>query len=376
MKVTSSCFLFCFFISLFFLSVQAIEFDITSMTLEEKVGQLLIVHFDGNEVNQEASDLIQNAHVGGIIYYNWLNELSSPEQVKKLSAGLQSEALLTRCQIPLFICVDQEGGRVQRLKKGFTQFPSSREVAEIEDRLVVKELFATMARELHSAGVNMNLAPVVDVNSNPKNPVIGDRSFSNDPVTVIVYGGIALQQFRENSIIGVLKHFPGHGDVEIDSHNSLAIVNKSLEDLRDVDLLPFDHLHYYADVIMTGHLFVPVLDNRNCVTFSRKIIMDGLRRKMGFEGLIMTDSLAMQGILNEVISKSEAAIKSLKAGHDLLLLGGGQLNNRNEAESRSNLDEILEIHQAIVDAVRTGRISETQVDESVNRILRLKCQRL
>lgn len=343
---------------------------IEKMTLEEKVGQLLIVHFQGEIVNHEAQTLINDVKVGGIIYYNWSNGLHSPEQVQNLSFGLQNLAQENRIPIPLFIAVDQEGGVVSRLNHGFTTFPGNRALGETGDPDFAEMAAFCMGQELQAVGINMNFAPVVDVNINPKNPIIGVRSFGDDPETVLTFGAKALQGYKQSNIIASLKHFPGHGDVEIDSHEDLPVIHKSLHELEEVELLPFAKLASSADMIMTAHLLVPALDKENCSTLSKKTL-DYLKNTIGFEGVIITDSLVMEGVLKRCYTVDEAAVHALNAGCDILLLGGKQLINGHDTLELT-VNNIKRIQTSIINALNSGRISEERLNESVEKILKLK----
>lgn len=333
------------------------------MTLEEKVGQLLLVHFNGGEANDDAKKLIQELHVGGFIYYNWANGLHSPEQVKRLSSSLQKLA-----SIPLLIAVDQEGGRVARLKEGFTSFPSNQKLAETGDPLLANRNAFAMGKELRAVGININLAPVVDIDSNPSNPVIGDRSYGKTPEVVIAFAKQALEGFHQAGMLTTLKHFPGHGDVDVDSHHDLPVVNKSLEELAKMELLPFTSLADQTDAVMTAHILVPAIDPNNCVTLSKKALTL-LRNQIGFEGVIISDSLVMEGLFKKGYTIDEIAIRALAAGCDILLLGGKLLN---ESGRELTTKDVKRIHQSLMNAVKSGRISEERVNESVERILKLK----
>lgn len=350
---------------IFLLFISLIFCVHSEMSLEEKVGQLLMVHFHGEEANQEAKILIQDLHVGGIIYYNWCNGLVSASQIYNLSTGLQKLA-----KIPLLIAVDQEGGLVNRLKQEFTLFPGNLALAKTKrPELAEKSAFA-IGKELLSVGINMNLAPVVDINNNPYNPVIGIRSFAASADQVILFAKRALEGYRRTGIITCLKHFPGHGDVMVDSHQDLPIVKKTKEQLDKLELLPFYRLADQADSIMTAHLLIPALDSKNCATLSKNILTDLLRKEMGFQGVIVSDSLVMQGLLNNGYSIEEAAIYSINAGCDLLILGGRQLNT--DFSLKLNKEKIQKIHQALLQAVRTGVISKQRLEEALQRILNLK----
>lgn len=343
----------------------------SNLSLEEKVGQLMIVHFHGEEANQEAEQLICKAHVGGIIYYNWANGLESPCQIAQLSKGLQDIAQKTKSKIPLFLAVDQEGGVVNRLRNGFTIFPGNYALGRTKNSEWGVESARMIGEELRAVGINLNLAPVVDCYTNPMNPVIGIRAFSQDPHEVAKWGSYSLQGYAQAGIIAAIKHFPGHGDVDVDSHESLPMISKSREELKRVELIPFLQLASQADVVMTAHLFVPAWDKNQCATFSSTIVQDLLRDSLNYQGVIMTDSLAMQGVLGCCSSIEEAALRSLQAGHDLLLLGGKQL-----LDSQNGLEftvaDVIRVHRYLVQAVKEGRLSEQRLNASVKRVLALK----
>lgn len=339
------------------------------MTLEEKVGQLLIVHFQGETANHEASVLIEDIKVGGIIYYNWSNGLYSKKQVHDLSIGLQKLAKTNPLALQLFIGIDQEGGVVSRLNNGFTLFPGNLAVAETKKPSLAKKAAYITGKELAAVGINVNFAPVVDINSNPLNPVIGIRSFSHDPKVVTKFGKSALSGYKKAGIITTLKHFPGHGDTKTDSHEDLPLVSKSLQELKKIELVPFKKLANSSDMIMTGHLLVPAFDKENCSTLSKKTL-DYLKEKIGFKGLIISDSLVMQGVLKKCETIEEASIQAFNAGCDLLLLGGRQLIDNHLLELTT--EDISKIHLALVNAVKTGKILESRLNEALQKIVTLK----
>ncbi len=358
------------YIFLCLLSMKCFGFSAKDLTLEEKIGQLLMVHFNGEQANDDAKTLVKDIHAGGFIYYNWANGLTSPEQVKSLGLGLQKLAKETRLSIPLFIAADQEGGVVARLSQGFTIFPGNKALGMTgEPKLAEQSAFA-MGRELQTVGVNFNLSPDVDVNINPRNPTIGIRSFSDSPETVAIFGEKALQGYRKAGIITSLKHFPGHGDVGVDSHYNLPVVNKSKEELSEVELFPFARLASQADSIMTAHILVPALDPENCSTLSKKTL-DFLKKDLGFQGVILSDSLVMEGVLKKCGSVDEAAIQALSAGCDILILGGKDLIGGNTKVELSVAD-VKHIHRSLVEAVKNERISEQRLNEAVEKVLELK----
>lgn len=355
-----------FFISF---SCRAFSFDLETLTLEEKVGQLLMVFFKGEAVNEDAKLLINQAHVGGIIYYQWANGLHSPQQIQTLSNGLQQLARESKHRIPLLISLDYEGGVVKRLSTGFTSFPGNRALGTISNVSLAEACFTAMSRELMAVGINMNLAPVVDVSS-PSNPILGARSFGSSPQLVAELGWACLEGHRKNNVIASLKHFPGYGDVTIDPHLGLPVVAKSVKQLEQTELYPFRALAEYADAIMTAHIFMPALDDQSCATLSSPIIEGILRKQYGFDGVIVTDSLVMEALVSKCSTIEEAAICAFEAGHDILLFGGKMLGQKDVRDLTAS--DILNIHHFLVQAVKSGRIPEERLNASVGRILKLK----
>lgn len=348
----------------FFISVLLLLGSLQALTIEEKVGQLLMVHFYGNEVNKEAQKLIKEAHVGSFIYYSWANDLTKPEKVKKLSQDLQDLSA-----IALIIAVDQEGGLVTRLTEGFTAFPGNAALGKADSPDLAEKAALYMGQELKAVGINMNLAPVVDINSNPKNPIIGIRSFGSSPETVIPLAESTLKGYKKAGILTSLKHFPGHGDVSIDPHKALPIVLKTKDDLMKLELSPFFALKDQTDTIMTAHILLPLIDKKFCATLSHEIITNLLKRDLGYQGVVISDSLVMEGLLKNCQSLQEGALMAFQAGCDILLLGGKQLNGQG---AEATCDEVLKVHAFLVEAVKSGKISEERVDQSVAKILKLK----
>lgn len=357
-------------IALFSFSFAKIP-QVTDLSLEQKVGQLFLVHFHGNVANDDAKTLIEDVGVAGFIYFNWANDLTSSEKVYELSHSLKVMAAKTS-SIPLLIAVDQEGGLVARLKTGFTEFPGNRALGETEAPELARQCAFAMGQELKAVGINMNLAPVVDINSNPLNPVIGIRSFGSKSETVTAFGKAALQGYKEAGILTSLKHFPGHGDTAVDSHKDLPVLNKSFHELSQTELVPFNNLHGMTDAMMTAHVMVPALDKENCATLSPEVIQGLLREKMGFKGVIITDSLIMKGVLKNAGSVEEAALRAVQAGNDLLILAGRQSLQGDKEYHEVTVDVVKRIQMYLVAAVQEGRLSVKRVDEAVERVLQLK----
>ncbi|WP_100012703.1 glycoside hydrolase family 3 protein [Lentibacillus sediminis] len=346
----------------------------SDMTLEEKIGQLFIVHVYGktptdpnyeqinmnnNRGGKNFKEVIENYHIGGVIYFNWTDNIGIPvdtAQVNALSNGLQEIAMDQRSEIPLFISTDQEGGIVQRVTSPGTVFPGNMALGATRSEAYAAESAGILGEELKSLGINMNFAPVADVNINPANPVIGVRSFGEDPGLVSRLAVAQVNAYQEENIIPSAKHFPGHGDTNVDSHYGLPIIDHDLETLHEVDLAPFKAaIDAGVDSIMTAHIVVPALDDSGLpATLSEPILTDLLRGEMGFEGLIVTDSLGMSGA--NVVPEDRVAIEAFKAGNDILL----------------NPPNVELAYNSMMEAVESGEISEERVDESVYRILEAK----
>ncbi|MBH8592013.1 beta-N-acetylhexosaminidase [Paenactinomyces guangxiensis] len=334
------------------------------MTLEEKVGQMVMGGFYGDVPSEDARRLIQEAHVGSIILFSYTGNVKDPLQTAKLTNGLQKMATETRLKLPLFIATDQEGGVVARLTTGATQLPGNMALGATRDRKLVQKAYKITAQELRAIGIQMNLAPDLDVNVNPANPVIGVRSFAEDPRLVAQMGTEAIRALQKNNVVATAKHFPGHGDTNVDSHLGLPVINKSKEELERVELVPFKQaVNSGIDAIMTAHINVPALDPTPDLpaTLSKPILTGLLREKMGFNGLIITDSMTMAGVANSFGGIPQASVKAVEAGADIILL-----------TPELTTDEQIEVYQEIVDAVRSGTLSEKRIDESVLRILKAK----
>jgi len=334
-----------------------------NMTLEEQIGQLLMVGFPGTTPTPEIIELIQKHHVGGIILFS--RNLADAEQVLELTQNLQRIAKAAGQRHPLFIATDQENGMVQRLGHSATQFPGNMALGAIGSEQLAYEIAAATGRELLALGINYNLAPVVDVNNNPANPVIGVRSFGEDPRQVARQGAAAVRGYRHAGVITSLKHFPGHGDTAVDSHLSLPTLPYTLERLESLELLPFQSgIAAGADSVMIAHIAFPTLtgDDALPATLSPAIVRELLREKLGFAGMIISDCLEMNAI-SETVGIGPGAVIALQAGIDLVLIS--HLYERQRAGIA-----------AIVQAVYEGKLSRDVIHKAVERVLRLKEQRL
>jgi len=340
---------------------------LAALTHKQKVGQVFIGVVHGERVDSNVNEFLYETKLGNILYFNWANGLESPDQVAALSQELR-ECIEENTGFTPLIGVDQEGGRVVRLK--WLATPSAREIAAEQSIYATGKKIGAGLREV---GVNLNFAPVVDVDSNPDNPVIGHRSFGQDPETVIASAEEMIEALHEEGILATLKHFPGHGDTDKDSHKALPVVRKSLEKIEAVELAPFAALKDKADAIMTAHVLFPALDEKNCATLSKPIITGLLRERWGYEGVVISDSLMMRGVaphqetIEEAIdSVTEACLKAFDAGCDLMILARLQW-----AEEKTTPEQDLYVIKEVMH--RFGeRVGPERLDESVTRVLSLK----
>jgi len=322
------------------------------MTLYQAISQLFIFGFEGREPSQTFEAFLHECNPGGLILFS--RNVGSPREVAALTAALHAAA-----PTPLFIAIDQEGGRVARLGPPFTQWPSPSAVGAVGSVKLTYALGEAIAKELLAVGINMNLAPVLDVLTNPANPVMAGRSFGADPQMVAQLGTAFFWGHRDIGVIAVGKHFPGHGDTAVDSHLALPIVPHELARLLAVELAPFiEVIGEGIPALMTAHLLVPALDPERPATLSRPILTDLLRGRMRFSGLVLSDDLLMQGIADST-PPGEAAVRFLEAGGDLILI------SEDEAAQREAL-------AVVAQAVERGRLSEARVQESRDRIATAK----
>lgn len=328
---------------------------IDKMTLAEKVGQLLVIGVKGTSFSREMDNLIHNYHVGGVIVMGQ-NISTTPQMLELINAIKEANE---SNENPLFLSVDEEGGRVSRLPAGIAKLPTSAQIGKLNDESLSYRAGTYLAEVLNEFGYNMNFAPVLDVNSNPKNPVIGDRSFGSDSNQVAKIGIATMHGMMDNGIIPVVKHFPGHGDTIVDSHKALPKVETTMERLRSIELVPFQKaIEEGADAVMVAHILFPVLDPNYPSSLSKAVITELLRKEMQFEGVIITDDLSMGAIANGY-TIPEAAVQSFIAGSDLLLVV-------------RDYDDQINTFNALLTAIEAGEITEERLNESVKRIMMLK----
>lgn len=288
------------------------------LTPEEKLGQTLVVFVDIDSAEQNRA-AIENGKIGGVLI-QWGNY--SLSQTKELVDKLQSWAAKSPHQIPLLISIDYEGGTVYTpITLGFDYLPTNMMLSASQNEAGTAAIAYLAGLELRRAGVHINFSPVLDVNSNPNNPIIGVRSFGSDPKNVTKMGLSLMNGFKAAGVISVVKHFPGHGDTSEDSHYKVPVVRDSFKQLKKIHLAPFaEAVKQGVPGVMTGHVLYPALDSQNIATFSKPILVDLLRHQMGFKGLVVTDSLDMQSATS-FCTIAGCGVRALEAGADMILLG-------------------------------------------------------
>jgi len=328
----------------------------SDVSLERRVGQLFHVGFDGTEPTPALESLIREYHVGGVIYF--ARNLHSPKQSRALTRALQR--LATADGLPLFASVDEEGGVVQRLSY-YTETPGAMAVAATGDPEAAATVAGIHADQLRSVGINTNLAPVLDINTNPDNPVIGGRSFGEEPDTVAAFGARYVEALQAAGVLACGKHFPGHGDTATDSHAELPVVEADADRVARVERLPFERaIDAGTGALMTAHVAFPAITGSRSepATLSRAVLSDYLRERLGFDGLVMTDCMEMDAIV-DTVGTARGAVEAVRAGADAVLV------SHSPERQRRAID-------AVVEAVERGEIPERRIDEAFERVVRLK----
>ena len=366
---------------------KKIDEKISNMTLDEKIGQMLMLEFrnweDENgelkevtELNDDIKNAISKYKIGGVILF--AENVRDTEQTTKLTHNIQKAAIESGLY-PLLISIDQEGGIVVRLGTG-TSLPGNMALGASRDKKLAYEYGKIIAEEIKALGINVNLAPVMDTNNNPNNPVIGLRSISSDPNLVGELGSEVVKGLQDNGVSAAIKHFPGHGDTATDSHLGLPVVDKSYEEVKNLELIPFDKAAKEGvDMIMTAHISYPQLEKDTVIskkdgsvigipaTLSDDIITGIIRKKMNYDGIVITDAMKMQAIADH-FGEEEAVIMAIRAGVDIPLMPALLQKN----EDLLKLDSII---NRIKSEIELGNISENQLNNSVYRILDLKYRR-
>lgn len=324
--------------------------ELSELTLEEKVGQMFMC---GIQDENHLLSLINNLKVGGIIYFN--RNVNDAKDALELSNKIKSIS-----KIPLFISIDQEGGIVSRIKKNITEVSGNMAIAATNNKENAYKISKILAEELSQLGINMNLAPVVDINNNPNNPVINVRSYGENPNMVTDFGLKSLNGYKEKNIIAVAKHFPGHGDTDTDSHTLLPIVDYNENRLNNMELIPYKRMIPEGlDGIMVSHiLFSKICNDNKPATLSYDIITKLLKQKLNYKGLIITDCMEMQAITDNY-GMEDAVIASILAGVDIIAIS-------------HTLDLQDKAIKAVIESVKNGVIDEDIINQAVNKILKYK----
>lgn len=328
------------------------------LSLKQQTGQMIVSGFEGTTLNARTEKLIVDQGIGGLILFE--RNYKNPDQLRQLINDLQSLTAQNPDTPPLFISVDQEGGRVARLGEPFTQFPPMSCLGQADSDELAYRFGLAMGKEMRAVGVNMDYAPVLDVHSNPDNPIIGHRALDSDAGKVARLGTEVMRGFYDAGVIPVGKHFPGHGDTSQDSHLTLPRVERSRESLEQTELVPFARaITQGLEVLMTAHVVYPAWDDARPATFSPKIMNDVLRNSLGFEGVIMSDDLEMQAIEDKVESIPQLGTRS---GIDIFLIC-------------HDLEKVSVLQNAMIHDVENGKIPHTSIERSLARVLKVK-QRL
>ncbi|MET8692824.1 glycoside hydrolase family 3 protein [Streptomyces bauhiniae] len=353
----------------------ALRAVIARMTLEEKVGQLFVSRIYGHSATapdqadidanmtelgvRTADELIERYRVGGIIYFTWAHNTRDPHQIADLSNGIQRSSLTRPRGLPMLIATDQEHGAVCRIGKPATLLPGAMALAAGRSRTDVRTTGRISGTELRAMGVNQDYAPDADVNVNPANPVIGVRSFGADPALVGALVAAEVKGYQAAGVAATAKHFPGHGDTAVDSHTGFPVITHSRELWDKLDAVPFRAaIAAGIDSVMTAHIQFPALDpSGDPATLSHPIVTGILRGELGYDGVVITDSLGMEGVRTKY-GDDRVPVLALKAGVDQLL----------------NPPSMDVAYNAVLAAVRNGELTEARVEESVLRILRMKAK--
>ncbi|MEU9134687.1 glycoside hydrolase family 3 N-terminal domain-containing protein [Streptomyces sp. NPDC048404] len=354
---------------------KALRALISRMTLEEKVGQLFVMRVYGHSATapdqadidanlkeigvRTAAELIATYRVGGIIYFAWAHNTRDPHQIAALSNGIQQASLELPRGLPLLISTDQEHGIVARVGKPATLFPGAMALGAGGSRADARTVGRVSGAELRAIGISQDYSPDADVNVNPANPVIGVRSFGADPEAVAGLVAAEVKGYQSSGVAATAKHFPGHGDTAVDSHFGFPVITHSRELWSELDAVPFRAaIRAGIDSIMTAHIMVPALDPAgDPATLSHPILTGILRGELGYDGVVVTDSLGMEGVRTKY-GDDRVPVLALKAGVDQLL----------------NPPDLAVAWNAVLNAVRGGELTETRLDESILRILRLKAK--
>src|SRR5262245_32356200 len=322
--------------------------------IRRDIGQLLIGSLPGTTITPEMRSLAKEFSLGGVILF--ARNIEAPEQVAEMSVDVQGLA----SSLPLWVSVDQEGGRVARLKAPFTVWPPMAVLGRSGDVQLAQRFATALAAELRAVGITLDYAPVLDIHTNPKNPIIGDRALAEDAESVGRLGAAIITGLQENGVAACGKHFPGHGDTSVDSHLELPLVEHPPDRIRRVECVPFrEAVRAEVAFIMTAHVLVPSFDEEKPATLSSRIVQALLRDELDFQGVIVSDDLEMKAIA-ATYSVPQAAIEAIAAGCDALLVCSG------------NVEVQAATLEALVHAVEEEKIPYKRLEDALTRLRRAK----
>lgn len=348
-------------------TLEGMAEDITDeMSLKNKIGQLFMVSLysldqadskNQTKITSEMKETLKKYPIGGVVLFS--KNMKTAKQTRQLISDLQDASY-----VPLFVAVDEEGGEVSRVasndKMNVTHYPSARKIGETYDDQQIEDMGKNQSKELKALGFNMNFAPVADVLTNADNIEIGDRSFGSDAGKVADIISTLVKSMQKQQISATLKHFPGSGDTNGDTHTGSIKTEQSIQELRKTDFLPFQAgIKAKTDAIMVSHLMLAnVTDEEEPSSLSKRVVTDILRKELEYDGMIITDAMNMKSITDNY-SAGEAAVKAIQAGNDIVVMP----------------ENLKKAYKAVKIALRNGTIKESQIDDSVERIIYTKLKR-
>ena len=329
------------------------ETNIKDLSIEEKIGQMIIVGLDTTEPYARLKKLVTEHKVGGILLYR-KNYKTYEEMIKLIN---HIKELNSNNKVPILICIDQEGGRVNRMPKEFLNLPSANTLSNYKNEELIKNSAKITAEMLSSTGINLNFAPVLDIKRFNNNHAIGDRAFSDDIEQIKKDTTIIIKELQNKDIIPVVKHFPGHGLTESDTHFKIPVIKKKIKDIENQDMKPFEEaIRQGADAILISHMKIKDIDTKNPVSISRKFICKYLRKKYRYNGVILTDDMRMKSMRLRY-GEYKAIQRAFQAGNDIIVFKN-IINDK--------------IYEKMLKDIKMYKIKESRINKSVTRILKMK----
>ncbi|WP_442604244.1 beta-N-acetylhexosaminidase [Paenibacillus sp. KN14-4R] len=329
--------------------------QVSQLTLDEKIGQLVLVGADHWTGDDHTQTLIEKYKVSGFVLFK--RNIQDQSQALKLVNDLKQANSSNK--IPLIMSIDEEGGKVTRLPDSYLGLPNNSVIGRVNNEIFAYEFGKRLADKVKSIGLNVNYAPVLDINSNPQNPIIGVRAYGNTPNLVSQLGLQTMRGIQSEGVVSVVKHFPGHGDTYIDSHVGLPVVDHDIQRLKKFEFVPFiNAINNGADAVMVSHILISKIDAKNPASLSKPVITDLLRKDLNFQGVIVSDDLTMAAITSQH-EIGDAAVMAIQAGTDLVMV----------CHEYDNQTRVL---HSLKRAVENGEITTEQLNHSVARVLKMK----